>query len=134
MLFGRLPSSTAMIVACARGVAPGIDDVSHRLVPWPIARTMRAMLRTASFGVVTHLSRRTLLIDAVVREHAASQVVVLGAGLDARAHRMPELADVAVFEVDHPSTQRYKRRRAAELPVRARSLTYVEVDFERDDL
>jgi methyltransferase (TIGR00027 family) len=88
----------------------------------------------SSFGLVEHLSRRTFAIDAVLRDHAAPQVVVLGAGLDARAHRMVELAEADVFEVDHPSTQRYKRRRAADLSVHARSLTYVPVDFERDDL
>jgi methyltransferase (TIGR00027 family) len=47
---------------------------------------------------------------------------------------MAELVDVAVFEVDHPATQAYKRRRAAELPRRSAALVYVPVDFERDDL
>jgi len=54
---------------------------------------------------------RTLAIDDAVREHGAAQVVVLGAGLDARAWRMPELAQAIVFEVDHPASQRDKQRR-----------------------
>ncbi len=37
------------------------------------------------------------------------QVVILGAGLDTRAWRMPGLDGVTVFEVDHPDTQRRKR-------------------------
>src|SRR6202020_2915373 len=52
-------------------------------------------------------------------------------GLDTRAYRMPVLRDCAVFEVDHPATQAFKRRKAAALPRFARSLAYVPVDFER---
>ena len=32
------------------------------------------------------------VIDEVIREHGAEQLVILGAGLDARAWRMPELS------------------------------------------
>ena len=38
--------------------------------------------------------------------------MLLGAGYDCRALRMPELADARVFEVDHPATQTRKRRSA----------------------
>jgi methyltransferase (TIGR00027 family) len=58
----------------------------------------------------------------------------LGAGLDARAHRLPGLGDVTVFEVDHPSTQSFKRRGAASLPLLSRELHYVATNFEGDDL
>jgi methyltransferase (TIGR00027 family) len=61
-------------------------------------------------------------------------VVLLGAGLDGRAWRMPELRDVAVFEVDHPDTQRDKRARASALPEVARDVRFVPVDFEREGL
>ncbi|GGM29486.1 hypothetical protein GCM10007977_033460 [Dactylosporangium sucinum] len=75
---------------------------------------------------------RTVAIDDAVRAHPAPQLVILGAGLDGRAWRMPELAGTAVFEVDRPGTQREKRERAAALegppPV------YVPVDFGRDRL
>lgn len=134
MLAGRLPSTTAMIVACARGIHGIPDDVSRRLVPRPIARTLEAALRVASFGLVPHVVGRTNAIDEVVRTHPAPQLVILGAGLDARAHRMTELSETTVFEVDHPSTQAYKRPRAERLPVLARAVRYVAVDFERDDL
>ena len=123
-----------MAVACARGLRGGPDPVSHRLVPKPIALTMRAVLPNPILGMVEHISRRTRAIDTVVRDHPTPQLVILGAGLDARAYRLSELEDTAVFEVDHPSTQRYKRKRATGLTLRARSLTYVAVDFERDDL
>jgi methyltransferase (TIGR00027 family) len=59
-------------------------------------------------------------------------VVILGAGLDGRAWRMPELAGVAVFEVDQPATQRDKRDRAADLS--GRPPRFVPLDFGRDRL
>jgi O-methyltransferase involved in polyketide biosynthesis len=59
---------------------------------------------------------RTVAIDDAVRAHPSPQLVILGAGLDGRAWRMPELAGVAVFEVDRPATQHDKRDRAAGLP------------------
>jgi methyltransferase (TIGR00027 family) len=77
---------------------------------------------------------RTVAIDDAVRASAASQVVILGAGLDARAWRMTELAGIDVFEVDHPASQQDKRARVGELPALAGSLRYVPVDFTRDQL
>ncbi|RZU75479.1 methyltransferase (TIGR00027 family) [Micromonospora kangleipakensis] len=75
---------------------------------------------------------RTVAIDDAVRAHPSPQLVILGAGLDGRAWRMPELAGVTVFEVDQPATQQDKRERAAGLsgtPPR-----FVPVDFGRDRL
>ena len=54
---------------------------------------------------------RTISIDEAIRGHAAGQLVILGAGLDARAWRMSELAGATVFEVDHPASQQDKLRR-----------------------
>jgi len=79
---------------------------------------------------------RTRLIDDVVRRHAAegvSQIVVLGAGFDSRAHRMRELAGATVFEVDRPETQRQKTAVLAGRSSIAR-VCYVAVDFLRDDV
>lgn len=77
---------------------------------------------------------RTVAIDDAVRDAAAPQVVILGAGLDGRAWRMPELAGAIVFEVDHPDSQREKRSRLPALSQRARDVRFVPVDFTRDDL
>ncbi len=60
--------------------------------------------------------------------------MILGAGLDGRAWRMEELADVTVFEVDHPDTQHEKRERAAALSPTAREIRFAAVDFTADDL
>jgi methyltransferase (TIGR00027 family) len=151
MFAGRLPSLTAMMVACARGLpreAP--DPFAEHLLPRPIGAALRSIHslalrvdvveRTASalsLGLVTHLLLRTRAIDDVViraAEDGVSQLVILGAGLDARAHRMSELATVSVYEIDHPATQQYKTKRSTELPQKAHALAYVGVDFERDDL
>lgn len=77
---------------------------------------------------------RTVAVDDAVRGRPAPQVVVLGAGLDARAWRMPELAGAAVFEVDHPASQQDKRARMGDRPRRCGSLAYVPADLTRDDL
>src|SRR5262249_51912120 len=95
-------------------------------------RWQRALKRMADL-----LALRTMAIDAAVRDAVAGgarQAVILGAGFDGRAFRMPELADSDVFEVDHPDTQATKRARAAALTAKARSLQFVAVDFERDAL
>jgi methyltransferase (TIGR00027 family) len=75
---------------------------------------------------------RTVAIDDAVRAHPSPQMVILGAGLDGRAWRMPELAGVTVFEVDQPATQQDKRDRAAGLS--GIPPTFVPVDFGRDRL
>ncbi len=77
---------------------------------------------------------RTVAIDADLRNAAAPQVVILGAGLDGRAWRMRELATSLVFEVDHPDTQRQKLQRVASLTREARDVRFVPVDFRGGDL
>jgi methyltransferase (TIGR00027 family) len=88
------------------------------------------------------MAPRTVAIDDAVREalgrpDPATQLVILGAGLDGRVWRMAELAGVAAFEVDHPASQRDKRDRARNLAAGAgagASPAYVSVDLSRDDL
>jgi methyltransferase (TIGR00027 family) len=75
---------------------------------------------------------RTVAIDDAIRAHPSPQVVILGAGLDGRARRMPDLTGVTVFEVDQPATQQDKRERAAGLS--GTPPTFVAVDFGRDRL
>jgi methyltransferase (TIGR00027 family) len=72
------------------------------------------------------------LADAVAA--GVRQYVVLGAGLDTFGLRNPH-SGLEVFEVDHPSTQSWKRELVASsrLPV-PDSLHYVAVDFETQSL
>jgi methyltransferase (TIGR00027 family) len=149
-------SLTAVWVAAWRGLgafdAPVVstDPFAQSLVP-PLYRTVlaaatgapgltRAAMRAAVFlsgGLARHLPMRTRAIDDAIADavsRGTTQLVLLGAGLDARAHRLESLDAVRVFEIDHPSTQGDKRAAAAGLPVRARDIRYVAVDFNEDDL
>ncbi|MEU1689903.1 class I SAM-dependent methyltransferase [Micromonospora sp. NPDC005707] len=78
------------------------------------------------------MALRTIAIDDAIRAHPSPQLVILGAGLDGRAWRMPELAGVTVFEVDQPASQQDKRDRAVDLP--GDPPRFVPVDFGRDRL
>jgi len=69
------------------------------------------------------------LVDAL--RQGATQVVILGAGFDCRAYRIPETAQSRVFEADHPATQEVKKRRLEALPSH---VTYVPIDFTTDTL
>jgi len=63
------------------------------------------------------------------------QLVVLGAGLDTYAYRASHGDRLRVFEVDHPSTQAWKRERLADAAIPVPStLTFAPVDFERETL
>jgi methyltransferase (TIGR00027 family) len=66
----------------------------------------------------------------------AAQYVILGAGLDTFAYRHRySQKELKVFEVDHPDTQAWKRRRLAEagIPVPP-EVSFVPFDFERQGL
>jgi methyltransferase (TIGR00027 family) len=146
-------SRTAMVVAYLRAMGDrGVtsvprfsDPFARELLDGPLWRLALGHLdrvahdRTSSAAAnrrahVDCLVLRVRFIDVVLEERALPQVVILGAGLDTRAYRLPALSGVRVFEVDHPDTQAYKRARAARLGPPIATLTYVPVDFTRDDL
>jgi methyltransferase (TIGR00027 family) len=73
------------------------------------------------------------LVGTAVDRLSARQVVLLGAGYDTRAARLPR-AGVRFFEVDHPATQAEKRERLAKLDgYPSDAATYVVCNFESDD-
>ncbi|MFC4857333.1 SAM-dependent methyltransferase [Actinophytocola glycyrrhizae] len=53
---------------------------------------------------------RTRVIDDVVLEAGNRQTVLLGAGLDTRAFRLPWVTGSAVYELDQPSVLAFKQR------------------------
>ena len=150
------PSTTAWWVAALRGLASSTegaiiaDPVAERLIPAPYDRilafarrhprfmtALHALADEATRGRSRHLPLRTRAIDdAVIAavSRGVRQLVLLGAGLDARPWRLEALRDVTVFEVDHPIMQAYKRPRVEALPPRAREVRFVASDFERDDV
>ena len=91
----------------------------------------------ASIGRLLTAARSRIAEDALSKavERGVRQVVILGAGLDTFALRNPHADRISIFEVDHPATQSWKRQRLAESELAPPPwLTFVPVDFERDDL
>ena len=64
------------------------------------------------------------------------QAVILGAGLDTFSLRNPSRRQgLRVFEVDHPATQAWKRKRLVEVGLAIPAwLAFAPVDFQRQDL
>jgi methyltransferase (TIGR00027 family) len=140
------PSRTAHRVALRRAAHQlldrppvFVDPLALRIIEPGAALTLRR--ETGRFA--SHLRAFLAVRSRVAEEELAravgrgvAQYVVLGAGLDTFAYRHP-YSDTAlrIFEVDHPATQAWKRRRLAAGGISAPpSLTFVPVDFERGDL
>jgi methyltransferase (TIGR00027 family) len=102
-----------------------------RVVPWSLIDGHW----TGSRGTVV---ARTRYIDDVLADALRSgvqQVVILGAGFDSRAYRVPGIGRTRVFEVDHPITQAEKKRvivrRLGRLPPHVEC---VPIDFSTNTL
>ena len=78
---------------------------------------------------------RTTFYDAALERHLAGidQLVILGAGLDTRAYRLPPEAQVRCFEVDTPKTQAFKREMLKKAGVDTTRVTFVPADFLKED-
>lgn len=97
-------------------------------------RAAHRVLGLVSRGLSYDVALRTAAIDDVVRratEAGIEQLVLLGAGLDTRAWRMPELERCMVYELDYPSTQAYKRPRIEALAPLSCGVQFCPIDFER---
>lgn len=102
------------------------------------ARAVMAVIDGVAPGQYAYAVGRTAYIDEVLTAALARgvpQVVILGAGYDARAFRIPGIERARVFEVDHPDTQAVKRDFLADLLAREpERVTFAGVDFERQEL
>jgi methyltransferase (TIGR00027 family) len=151
----NVASVTARIAALAR-YAHSLEPEGRRIFNDPYAaeflgRPVRTVVRSAAIrrlmrayfdrklpGAYGEVGARTAYIDEYVLSRVragAGQIVILGAGYDCRAYRLPELEGVRVFEVDHPATQAAKKQivegMLGSLP---RHVSYVGVDFQRDSV
>jgi methyltransferase (TIGR00027 family) len=104
----------------------------------PVGALVRAYIDHRWPGVRTSAIARTRFIDdaaeAAIRS-GIEQVVILGAGFDARAYRLAAMARVTVFEVDHPATSAAKRKVVeAALASPPRHVRFVAIDFNADSL
>ncbi|HVX20319.1 MAG TPA: SAM-dependent methyltransferase [Acidimicrobiales bacterium] len=126
------------------------DPLAASFLAWPLAATrplarlpggapaLRKFIDHRWPGVRSAVVARTRLIDDTLDsldDGQLAQLVILGAGFDSRPYRLDRLRTVPVFEVDHPDTQREKRRRLAralgEVPG---NVTFVPTDFNLGDL
>lgn len=148
------PSRTAEFVAFNRALGtlapqvPGfLDPFAVRFLPDKLQKRVEkaraALLSGARKSPYPFWQRdiglfnefRTVMLDrALSSALSPEQLVILGAGLDSRAWRLDGLTDTTVFEVDHPSSQAWKRERSAPVPFKAKGLHFVAMDFERDRL
>jgi len=146
----RGPSKTAVMTAAARAL--------HREDPPPwvlddhlalelageegvsITQRLRDELSAEDLLTFTRwMSVRSRLVEDVVEPAVAAgirQYAILGAGLDSFAYRRLDLLErVRVFEVDHPASQAWKRKRLAELGISLpANLAFAPVDFETQTL
>jgi len=156
-----LPSRTSILTAAGRAFGSREPDESVRNPDWladrligpaelrlisdhPLSRALVGDFQEAIndpdvFGFTWLMLVRTRHIDERLQRaisDGATQVVVLGAGFDSRAHRFAGLLrDARVIEIDHPATQTYKKRRVDEASDGApANLSYASVDFTRESL
>jgi methyltransferase (TIGR00027 family) len=114
-----------LAVAILGDEAPGAMEL---LGSSPFAERMRRFIAV----------RSRLAEDALhaAMEHGVTQLVVLGAGLDTYAYRGRHRNELkAIFEVDHPGTQAWKRRRLAEAGIEVPgNVRLVAANFEHGKL
>lgn len=146
--FGGGPSRTALVTAVVRDLCREeppplvLDDALALQLAGPDGCSIKHQLQAQvshselmAFGRwVCIRSRYSEDVMEREAEKGNQQYVILGAGLDTYALRQTH-SDVRVFEVDHPATQGWKRRRLADLGIPIpESLVFVQIDFERQGL
>jgi methyltransferase (TIGR00027 family) len=156
-----LPSRTSILTAAARAFGSREPDLSVRNPDWvadrligpaelaliadnPISQALGRDFQEAVndpdvFGFAWLMLVRTRFIDQMMEaavHGGTTQLVILGAGFDTRAHRYAELLKgAAVFEIDYGATQEYKKRRVEEaLGGSPGNLVYSPIDFARESL
>jgi methyltransferase (TIGR00027 family) len=144
------PSQTSVNVALARALHQAVDDkpliLDDPIAPMIVDTRSEAYARLfeardqhyerqgRTIMVVRSRYAEDCLADAVV--NGARQYLVLGAGMDTFAYRQPPWAGaLRIFEVDHPSSQTFKRTRLDTVRIAPQpNLTFVPVDFETGSL
>jgi methyltransferase (TIGR00027 family) len=141
------PNNTAVRVALWRAMHVAVDAPPHvfedeiglRLAaPDPGWRRRPDMDPVGTRQFRASIVARARFIEDLLAEQAArgvGQYVILGAGLDTFAQRVPALASrLRVFEIDQPGQQAWKRQRLLDLGFALPAwLRFVPVDFEAGD-
>jgi methyltransferase (TIGR00027 family) len=119
------------------------DPYAIKLLPRSTYALIKIMFDTGLYermapGAIGFVIVRERYIDDILKSDLAAgldQVVILGAGFDTRAYRIPGIEKTRVFEIDHPATQAEKLKRMKKLidPLPA-YVTFVPVDFNTQTL
>ena len=118
------------------------DPLALKIIRWDAAELLKNNPAQFERGTLSKYLRAFLAVRSRIAEdviggaiaNGCRQVVVLGAGLDTFAYRNP-FPDLRVLEVDHPATQAWKRRRLDDTGIEVpATVTFVPVDFERQNL
>jgi methyltransferase (TIGR00027 family) len=123
---------------------PGVPHLGLWLVAAPLllAHRISGYVPTAyrypfagEVPVQHEAAARQTFFDTVLDRHLAAlpQLVILGAGFDTRAFRLPRDPRVRAFEVDAPKTQAIKVEGLATAGLDPTGVTFVAADFARDD-
>ena len=86
-------------------------------------------------GPLDFMIARTLYIDRIIRRAVGDmdQFVVLGAGYDTRAYGELKREGLTIFELDQAASQELKVASLGKAGIDASYVTFVPVDFSRDD-
>jgi methyltransferase (TIGR00027 family) len=125
-------------------VLPGVSPLAVWLVFGPMLLAARLSgyvpptFRYPFVGAVSlqnQAAARQTFYDAVVDQYASdvAQFVILGAGFDTRAFRMPEEVHVRSFEVDTPEVLTIKQQALQKAGIDPTSVTFVAANFGRED-
>jgi methyltransferase (TIGR00027 family) len=127
-------------------VLPGVSPLAVRLVfgPMLLANRLSGYVPQAfrypfegDISIQNQASARQTFYDSAVDRYLAgvAQFVILGAGFDTRAFRLPEEMQMQVrsFEVDSPKTPAIKREVLQLAGIKPAGVALVSADFEKED-
>lgn len=122
-------------MATAADVAARVDGFVARMAAYGDRDAAAATVRRIMM-VTCARSRFMQEQLAASRARGISQLVILGAGLDSTAYRCGAIAEgLAVFEIDHPATQAWKRARLGAIGAQVPdNLSFTPFDFDRQTL
>jgi methyltransferase (TIGR00027 family) len=107
--------------------------LAHRLSGY-VPKTFRYPFE-GDISIQNQASARQTFYDSVIDRYLAdvAQFVILGAGFDTRAFRLPKETRVRSFEVDAPKTLAMKREVLKQAGIDPAGVTLVSADFEKED-
>jgi methyltransferase (TIGR00027 family) len=111
-----------------------LDLTTVTMAAAPMREVYLSELGSGTYGAQV---MRTRYIDDVVTglvEGGTTQVVILGAGLDTRAFRLPVLDRATVIELDLPGTQQYKVKRLQGVRTLAAAVRFIPTDLTTQPL